>query len=419
MISRPSIKLDLTFLLATAVGASFIACGRSNGQPNSNAASASPAVSVIEVSTTSAISRQLPRFFEATGTLAADVQTDVQPQTAGKVVAVGVDMGSAVSKGQMLVRLEDADYKLRMDQAVAQLDSAKAAVSQAEEKLGLRPGQKFDPERVADVSVARANFNLAESNFQRAQKLIESGDISRAEFDQRKSQLDALKQAYESAIAQARQNYAAVLVARTNVTNAQTQVSMAQRTLAYTVVAPPIDGFVLDRPVDLGAYVSTTTKIATIVRTNPLWIRIDIPEQAVPQIRNGQSVSLTTSSFADRSFSGRVARISPNVSATSRTLTVEAQIDNGGGALKPGQFGTVRILLPQSSPALLVPQRALRTISGATYVFVIKNGHAEQRLVQTGQTEGDLVELKSGVAADEIVATSNVDQLSDGAAVTQ
>jgi len=68
---------------------------------------------------------------------------------------------------------------------------------------------------------------------------------------------------------------------------------------------------------------------------------------------------------------------------------------------------------------VLVPQRALRTISGATYVFVIKNGFAQQRLVQSGQTEGDLVELKSGVGADEIVAISNVDQLSDGAAVRQ
>src|SRR5712691_5465971 len=194
MTSRPSIKLTLIVLLATVAGASFIACGRSNSQPNSNAPSASPSATLIEVSTIAAISRQLPRFFEATGTLAADVQTDVQPQTAGKVVAVGVDMGSAVSKGHMLVRLEEADYKLRVDQAVAQLDSTKAAVRQAEEKLGLQPGQKFDPERVADVSAARANYNLAESNFQRAQKLIESGDISRAEFDQRKSQRDALRQ---------------------------------------------------------------------------------------------------------------------------------------------------------------------------------------------------------------------------------
>src|SRR5436305_15082952 len=166
MISRQSIKLTLTLLLATAAGASSIACGRSNGQPNSNAPSASPA-SVIEVSATAAISRQLPRFFEGTGSLAADVQTDVQPQTAGKIVTVGVDMGSAVRRGQMLVRLEAADYQLRVEQAVAQLENAKAAVKQAEERIGLRSGQSFVPERVADVAAARATYELAESNSQR------------------------------------------------------------------------------------------------------------------------------------------------------------------------------------------------------------------------------------------------------------
>ena len=405
-------------VLSLIVGMAVVSCKRSNGQTNGSA-SASPTPSAIEVSTTAAVMRDLPRFFEATGSLAADVQTDVQPQTAGKVVAVGVDMGSAVKKGQMLVRLEEGDYKLRVDQAEAQLESAKAAVKQAEEKIGLRPGQTFDPERVADVSVARANYNLAESNFQRAEKLVESGDISRAEYDQRKSQRDALKQAYESAVAQARQNYAAVLVARTNVTNAQTQVDLAKRSLSYTVVTAPLDGYVLDRPVDVGTYVSTSTKVATIVKTNPLWIRMDVPEQATPQIKQGQSVSLTTSSWPDRSFSGRVARISPNVTPSSRTLTVEAEIDNRSGMLKPGEFATVRILLPQSEPAVLVPQRALRKISGATYVFVIKNGHAEQRLIQSGQSEGDLIEIKSGVAANEVVATSNVDQLSDGVEVRQ
>ena len=415
-LKNPKLIVVLAVLTLAAVG--LAACSRSKGQPNNATTSASPSA-VVDITTVAAVSRQLPRFFEATGSLAADVQTDVQPQTAGKVVAVGVDMGSPVRKGQMLVRLEDADYKLRIDQAVAQLENAKAAVRQAEEKIGLRTGQQFIPERVAEVATARANLELAENNFLRAQKLIESGDISRADYDQRKSQRDALRQTYEAALAQARQNYAGVMVARTNVTNAQTQVDLAKRSLSYTVVTAPIDGYVLDRPVDVGTYVSTTTKVATIVKTNPLWIRIDVPEQAVPQIKNGQSVSLATSSWPDRSFSGRVARISPNVSANSRTLTIEAEIDNGSGTLKPGQFGTVRILLPQTEAAVLVPQRALRTISGATYVFVIKNGHAQQRLIQPGQAEADLIEIKSGVAVDEIVASSNVDQLSDGVAVRQ
>jgi len=178
-------------------------------------------------------------------------------------------------------------------------------------------------------------------------------------------------------------------------------------------------GYISDRPADIGEYVSPQQKVATVVNLNPLRVRIDIPEQAIPQIHAGESVSVSVSGYPDRNFAGRVARVSPNVTTASRTLTVEADVENPKAELKPGQFATVRILLPQTEPAVLVPQRALRTISGATYVFVIKNGHAEQRLVQSGQTEGDLVELKSGVTADELVATSNVDQLSDGAAVRQ
>src|SRR6185503_5130376 len=151
--------------------------------------------------------------------------------------------------------------------------------------------------------------------------------------------------------------------------------------------------------------------------TNPLRMRIDIPEQAIPEIKLGQAVSITTSAWPDQNFSGRVARIAPNVSATSRTMTVEAEIENSSGALKPGQFATVRILQPRTEPAVLVPSRSVTTQAGVSRVFVIKNGHAEQRLVQTGQTEGDLIEVKNGVAADEQVATSNLEALSDGITV--
>jgi cobalt-zinc-cadmium efflux system membrane fusion protein len=128
---------------------------------------------------------------------------------------------------------------------------------------------------------------------------------------------------------------------------------------------------------------------------------------------------VTTSAWPDKNFSGHIARISPNVQASSRTLTVEAEVDNPSGVLKPGQFATVRILQSRAQPAVLVPSRAVRTESGVSRIFVIKDGHAQQRLVQLGQTEGDLVEIKVGVAAEEQVATSNVDQLSDGMAVKQ
>jgi multidrug efflux pump subunit AcrA (membrane-fusion protein) len=418
MFSQKYLKFAALAALLFVAAVGGTACRSSaNGKAETPAAATAPPA--VEVSTATAIKRELPRFFEATGSLAGDQQTDVAPQTAGKVVAVGVDIGSPVKRGQMLVRLDDAELKLRVQQASAQLEQAKAAVRQAEERIGLRPNQTFDPNRVSEVAMAKVNLDLAEKNLQRAEKLIESGDVSRSFYDEQRARRDQLKEQYEVALAQARQNFAGVQVARTNVANAEAALALARTNLAYAVIPAPIDGYVSERTADLGEYVSPQQKVATLVRTNPLRIRIDIPEQAIPEVQLGQSVSVTTSAWPDRNFSGRVARIAPNVSAESRTLTVEAEIENSSNALKPGQFATVRILQPRAEPAVLVPSRAVATEAGVSRVFVIKDGHAEQRIVQTGQTEGDLIEIKNGVGADEQVATSNLQMLSDGVAVKQ
>ena len=413
------LKLVLLILLLVAAGVFVASCGgsKANVRKDETAANAQPVA--VEVTTAAAIKRDLPRFFEATGSLAGDQQTDVAPQTAGKVVAVGVDIGSYVRRGQTLVQLDESELKLRVDQAAVQVEQAKANVRQAEEKIGLRPGQAFDPNRVAEVAAAKVTFELAEKNLQRAEKLIESGDVSRSFYDEQRARRDQLKEQYEVALAQARQNYAAVDVARTSVANAQSQLALMRKNLSYAVIPAPIDGFVTERTADLGEYVSPLQKVVTIVRTNPLRIRIDVPEQAIREVKVGQSVSIMTSAWPDKNFAGRIARIAPNVSATSRTLTVEAEIENSSNALKPGQFATVRILQEQAEPAVLIPARAVVSDAGVNRVYVIKNGHAEQRLVQTGQTDGDLIEIRNGVAADEQVATSNLEQLTDGIAIKQ
>src|SRR5215213_2423364 len=373
MLSRKIKSAVLTTLLFVVAAIVFAACGGSRANVRKEETPATTTPSVVTVTTAAAIRRDLPRFFEATGSLAGDQQTDVAPQTAGKVVAVGVDIGTPVRRGQMLVRLDEAELKLRVDQATAQLQQAQAAVRQAEEKIGLRPGQAFDPNRVAEVAAARVTLELAEKNLRRAEKLIESGDVSRSFYDEQRARRDQLKEQYDVALAQARQNYAGVEVARTNVANAQSQLALARKNLSYANIPAPIDGYVSERTADLGEYVSPQQKVATLVRTNPLRIRIDIPEQAIREVGVGQSVSITTSAWPDRNFSGRVARIAPNVSATSRTLTVEAEIENSSGALKPGQFATVRILQERTEPAVLVPARAVVTEAGVSRLYVIKN----------------------------------------------
>lgn len=420
MLSKRNLKLAALVLVLIIAGIFVSSCGgsKANSRKEETTAEANtPAV--VEVTTAAAIKRDLPRFFEATGSLAGDQQTDVAPQTSGKVAAIGVEIGSPVRRGQMLVKLDDAELNLRVEQAATQVEQAKAAVRQAEEKIGLKPGQAFDPNRVSEVAAAKVALDLAQKNLVRAEKLIESGDVSRSFYDDQRARRDQLKEQYDVALAQARQNYAGVDVARTNVANAQSQLALARKNLSYALIVSPIDGFVSERTADLGEYVSPQQKVATVVRTNPLRIRIDIPEQAIPQVKAGQSVSVTTSAWPDKNFAGRIARIAPNVSAESRTLTVEAEVDNSGGALKPGQFATVRILQERAEPAVLVPARAIVSEAGVSRLFVIKDGHAEQRVVQTGQTEGDLIEVKSGVAADEQVATSGLERLSDGIAVKQ
>ncbi len=419
MISRNRLTLYLTVLVLLVVAVAFSACGGSRGQSKPPAAQAQATPEAVQVTTAAAIVRDLPQYIEATGSLGADEQTDVAPTVAGRVVAVGVDLGSYAQKGTVLVRLDDADARLRLTQLQAQAAQAQSAVRQAEAKIGLRPGQPFDPARVAEVGAARAAYELAEKQLTRQARLLESGDVSRSAYDQQKAQRDQLQQQYEAQLAAARQNYAGIQTARSAAEAAQAQVAQAEKAIRDAVVYAPISGYVSERPADVGEYVTTSSKIATIVRTNPLRLRIDIPEQFISVVQTGQSVSVTTSAYADRSFAGRVARISPNVAPTSRTLTVEAEVDNGQNLLKPGQFATVRILLPQGQSAVLIPVRAVRTAENTSRVFVVNNGRAEERVVQLGQAEGDLVEIKSGVREGEVVATSNVEQLKDGIEIRQ
>ena len=419
MISRNILTtLTLAFVL-TALSIFALSCGGSNAQSNTKQANVAATPQAVEVTTAKAITRDLPRFLEATGSLAAEEQTDVAPAVGGKVVSVNVDLGSFVQKGAVLVRLDDRDARIRLEQATAQVAQAEAAVRQAEARIGLRPGQTFSPEQIADVRSARVALELAEKQLRRFERLVETGDVSRSAYDQQKAQRDQLQQQYDVALEQARQNYAAIETARASVASAKTQIESSRKAIADAVVTAPISGYVSDRPADLGEYVTTSSKIATIVRTNPLRVNIDVPEQEITAIRVGQSVSASVSAYPDRSFSGYVHHIAPGVTPNSRTMTVEAQVENNDGLLKPGQFATVRILMPQSTAALLVPQRAVRTEAGTSYVFVIKEGRAEKRIVQLGQTDGDQVEIKTGLSAEDVVATGNVELLNDGMPVKQ
>ncbi|MDQ4121461.1 MAG: efflux RND transporter periplasmic adaptor subunit [Acidobacteriota bacterium] len=443
----PFYKIALfIFSLFFAVG--LAACSGSRAESNKNAnANTAGQPTVVNTTTTPAVLRELPQFFEATGNLASDQQTDVAPTVGGKVVAVNFDAGGYVNRGDVLVRLDDRDARIRLEQAQAAVAQQEAAVRQAEAgvqqaqqnvrqtqaRLGLTEGSNFDIETFSQVRATQAQLDLAEKELRRFERLLETGDVSRSQYDQRRAQRDQLRaqldesrstaavavQAIRTAQATVSTAQQQVNAARAGVANAQTQVAAAQKAINDAVIYSPISGTVQERNADPGEFVSTTGKIATIVRTNPLRMRIDVPEQSIGQTRVGQSISLTTSAYPDRQFAGTIVRIVPGLNPTSRTMTAEAEVNNIDGLLKPGQFATVKILLPESRRAVMVPTAGVRQEGNTARIFVVKDGRAQERIVTLGEVENDMVEVKNGVAPDERVATSNIEQIYDGVQVNQ
>ena len=428
-------KRLLSFLGIAALAAAGLSagCGRAT-TANANIANSQPAI--VDIMTSQAVVNPIPTYFEATGNLVSDAQTDVAPAVSGKIAEVNFDVGSFVTKGSVLVRLDARDAQIRLEQAEAQVeqqrsavDQAVAALRQSQARLGLRDGQSFNIETFSQVKSIKANLELAEKEYTRSERLFNTGDISKSILDTRRSQRDALlgqldEARSNAAVAAKAVNAAeaAVATARAGVSTARTQVDQARKAIADTAIYAPISGYVSERVADVGEYISPSapnSKIATIVRTSPLRLRIDVPEQSIGKVAIGEGISLQTSAYPDRNFAGQVRRILPSLNVTARTLTVEADVPNTDGLLKPGQFATVRITQNTPENAVMVPATAVKAFGDKNSVFVVKDGAAREQVVQTGLLENGLIQIKNGIAEGDIVATSNLNLLSDGVLVRQ
>lgn len=422
----------MTWVVIVGVLAAAAACGsRAGANINANKQAIT-----VDVATTQAIVKPIPTYFEATGNLAGDAQTDVAPAVGGKIVQVNFDVGSYVQKGSVLLRLDDRDARIRLEtaEAVAEqqrkaVGQAVAALRQAQIRLGVKDGETFDIETFSQVKSTRANLVLAEKELTRAERLFSTGDVSRSTLDQRRSQRDALLGQLDEARSNAavavkaiKSAEAAVASARSGVATAETQVDQARKSLADTTVYAPISGYIAERVADLGEFISPSvpnSKIATIVRTGTLRLKIDVPEQSIGKVAAGQGISLQTSAYPDRNFAGTVVRMSPSLNTAARTLTVEAEVSNVDGLLKPGQFATVRITQSKPENAVMVPTSAVKTEGDINKVYVIKDGAAREALVQLGLLENGLIQVKQGIAEGDVIATSGLGELFDGVFVRQ
>jgi RND family efflux transporter MFP subunit len=191
-------------------------------------------------------------------------------------------------------------------------------------------------------------------------------------------------------------------------------VALARKAASDTVVRAPFAGSIVERMVSTGDYVTRGMKVARIVRTSPLRVELTIPEQFVSAVGVGQAVSFSVDAYPNRTFTGSIRYVSPALRADQRALTVEAAVPNQSGELKPGMFATAFIQQAQKTQAVLVPETAVRVVSGTSRVFVVSGDRIEERIVTTGQKIDTLVEISHGLKAGERVAIEGVAQLVDG-----
>ena len=377
--------------------------------------------------------RNVPAYIQATGSLVADEISNVAPKVAGKVVNVTVNVGQFVSQGAEIAKLDDRDARLQLASAQAGVKQAQAAVRQAEARLGLSPNGTFNASTIPEVRAANAMYeqNLAElrqaeANEKRYRDLVQTGDVAMITYEQyrtardtARARVNSAREQLEAAANAARQNNAAIKSAQAAVEAAQTQVGTAQQALADTVVRAPFSGFVSERPTAVGEFVTSATTIVILLRTNPMKIQIQVAEADVPAVTLGRGVTLQVDAYKERRFAGTVTAINPSVDPTSRAATVEASIENGDNALRSGMFATARINKEGGGLGIFVPKSAIYSdqATQSYRAFVIVEGIAKLRVIQLGTEEGDYQQILSGLEADETVATSNLDQLFEGAKV--
>lgn len=380
------------------------ACGRKS-EATPQAASVPAEIKPIDVSTAAAIERRQPETFDITGSLIADDQVVVSSEVDGKIEQLTVDLGSPVRRGQVIAQIATKEYQIKLDQAIAALRQARA-------RLGITGEQdRIDPAMTADVRQAKAALDDVKLRYERSEKLIETGVISRSSFDEARNALRGAEAKYQSAI-DIVYNVMALIEER------KSEVEYARKKLNDAHVIAPIDGSVSVKNASAGEYVKTNAPIVTIVRTNPLRLSAEVPEKFVPSVKTGQKVQIKVDAFPDRVFPGVVARISPSLSEKARSLVVEATVDNSSGLLKPGFFARAQLTTGSIEPVVLVPVQSVVTITGLNKVYVIENGSAVERRVKLGNRDAELIEILDGVKAGEKVATSNVDKLHSGAKVT-
>jgi len=326
-----------------------------------------------------------------TGTLAAYDQATVSAKVPGRLKAISVDLGSVVKQGQTIAQLEQQDYQLRLQQA-------EAGLAQARARLGLPPegnDDRIDPVKTGTVRQAQAILDDARLKLERAENLVQRGVLARAQLEGADAEHKVAMSKYQDAVEEIRNRQALVVQRRS-------ELEIAKQQLADSSIYAPFDGVIQEKRASVGEYLAAGTPIVNVVRMDPLRLRAEVPERESRNVRVNLAVRVTLEGDANV-YSGKIARISPTITAQNRVLIVEAEVHNNG-QLRPGSYARAEIVSDDSNSAVAVPVNALVSFAGIDKVILVQDGKALEKPVTLGRRTAEWAEVLSGVkAGDPIV----------------
>lgn len=315
-----------------------------------------------------------------TGTLEARVKTTLSPRIQERLAEVLVDQGDSVVAGQLLARLDDGELKRQVEVSEATLASAKATA---------------DRVRVDEVR-AQAVEQQAQQDHKRISDLVSTKISSQAELDKAVEQLHVAASDLQRA--------------RAATVEAQQQVSLAEKNLAYqrerltfTRIISPYDGLVTRRDRDAGGVVVPGSSLLQLISTNELWISAWVDETASAGLALGQQARVEFRSAAGKNYPGEVARLGREADRETREFLVDVRVQELPPNWTIGQRAEVFIETGRKSDALAVPQQFLQWRDGKPGVFVAEGGKATWRDATLGSRGREAVEVTQGLAVGEKV----------------
>ena len=413
-----------------------IACSKSDAQAPPPKVGA-PTFKPIPINVAKAEARPVQRSVETIGSLLAWVETVVKTEQPGTVAKLRVDLGDAVTQGKVLAEYDSREFQLAVDQADADLLSARQSAARAQaavasSEAALRRVRDGLSALQAEVSRNQSQAEWSKSELDRNQELFKKELIAQRD-------VDSARNGYNTALAQLQvaQNVmslhpdqvriaeaqldsdrAALRVAQAEVTRREAMLGIMRKRLEDTTIKAPFSGQIAKRHLNAGEYVKENTPVFTLVALDPLKYTGTVSERFAPELTVGQRFELSVEAYPGQTFAGQVTRISPAVEVQTRSLALEGRVGNADNRLKPGFFAKGVVLTRKDATVAFVPAESVVYFVGISKVFVVANGKVEERLVKAGARQGALVEISEGVKAGEMVATSNLTQLFNGAPVT-